>query len=513
MTNVIAPEAEEYGLVFESNLSSYPFIIQKVRLLPYSYVREKRILPLQEVDGKIRIAIENLSSLELHQELCTLLGRSIEECLTSPAALDQAIEICYRIGNEEIAPQKEEDLPAESLDDDDLLGESDSELVRFLNVIFTEALDQKASDIHIDPQENAAVIRYRIDGVLVEAHHLSRQTLHPLITRIKVLSKLDIAEQRLPQDGRMKLRLGTKAIDCRVSSIPVLYGERIVLRILDRENIIVGLDKLFMPPALLANFRRTIHYGQGIILVTGPTGSGKTTTLYSALSELSSPDVNIMTIEDPVEYKLEGLAQMSANPKIGLTFAAGLRHLLRQDPDIIMVGEIRDKETADIAIQASLTGHLVLSTLHTNDAPSAITRLIDIGIEPFLVNSSLMGVMAQRLIRAICPHCKEPCTPTELEQQQYALLTSEAPLKLIYRGRGCPLCYQSGFKGRVGVYEWMPMTHALKQQLLHKPDAAAFRTLAIQEGMQSLTSEAARLIREGTTTPKEALRSVSTQEK
>ena len=371
----------------------------------------------------------------------------------------------------------------------DLLAQTaDSPVIRLLNVVMTEAIQQGASDIHFEPSEQGLVIRYRIDGVLQLRHVPPKELQSQLITRIKVLAKFDIAEQRLPQDGRIKLKIGGREIDFRVSTIPIVYGERVVLRILDKSNIILGLDRLGMAPELLDRFKKLTHLSEGIILVTGPTGSGKTTTLYCAINDVNSPEVNIMTIEDPVEYKLTNMAQVGVNPKIHLDFATGLRHILRQDPDIIMIGEIRDRETAEIAIQASLTGHLVLSTLHTNDAPSALTRLVEMEIEPYLLSSTVVGVLAQRLVRTICPHCRESYLPSELECVELGLQTPQP----FYRGQGCALCFGLGYKGRHGIYELMPMSHPVKQQILKSADAVELRDIAILEGMVPLRSRGSR---------------------
>jgi general secretion pathway protein E len=366
----------------------------------------------------------------------------------------------------------------------------------------TEAIQQGASDIHFEPSEQGLVIRYRIDGVLQLRHVPPKELQTQLLTRIKVLAKLDIAEQRLPQDGRIKLKIGGREIDFRVSTIPIVYGERVVLRILDKSNIVLGLDRLGMAPEVLEKFNRLIRLSEGIILVTGPTGSGKTTTLYSAINDVNSPEVNIMTIEDPVEYKLQNMAQVGVNPKIHLDFATGLRHILRQDPDVIMIGEIRDKETAEIAIQASLTGHLVLSTLHTNDAPSALTRLVEMGTEAYLLSSTVIGVLAQRLVRTICPHCSESYLPTHLECKELGIDS----IQPFYRGRGCDQCFDLGYKGRHGIYELMAMNHAVKQQILKSADAVELREVALHQGMIPLRINGAQLVLRGITTSSEVLR-------
>jgi general secretion pathway protein E len=326
-----------------------------------------------------------------------------------------------------------------------------------------------------------------------------------MLARIKVMAKLDIAEHRLPQDGRIKLQMGRREIDFRVSTVPVAGGERIVLRILDKGNVILGLDKLGMLPAVFEAFHQMISLPEGIVLVTGPTGSGKTTTLYSAICEMYNDTTNIMTIEDPVEYNLKGIAQIGVNPKIRLDFATGLRHILRQDPDIIMIGEIRDKETAEIAIQSSLTGHLVLSTLHTNDAPSSITRLVDMGIEPYLLSSTIVGVLAQRLVRRICPECKQSYVPTDRELESVGLHRHELTEGKLYRGAGCASCYGSGYKGREGLYEMMTVNNAIKRQIVKSPDAVELRQIALGQGMVSLVNHGADLAKRGITTIAEVL--------
>lgn len=314
---------------------------------------------------------------------------------------------------------------------------------------------------------------------------------------------MDIAEHRLPQDGRIKLRHGGREIDFRVSTLPIVYGERIVLRILDKGNVLLGLDRIGMEEKLLKAFRKLIHLPEGIVLVTGPTGSGKTTTLYSAISEINAAEMNIVTIEDPVEYKISGISQMNVNPRIDLTFAKGLRHILRQDPDVIMIGEIRDRETAEIAIQASLTGHLVLSTLHTNDAPSALTRLADMGIEPYLLASSILGVLAQRLVRKICLDCKVAYTPTEEELLELGLNPGSGSF---HKGTGCASCFGTGYKGRCALYELMPVTSKIKGQVLKSQDAEELRKAAIMQEMVSLFARGAELVLAGLTTSAEVLR-------
>ncbi len=500
---------EELHISFESNLLKYPFIQMGIHPVPYAFAKSRRLLPLMEEAGVVTVAVEDPLNLEALEELRALLQKPLKEIGTTKEALDAAIEVCFHQKNDAasslITHLKEQSGGAEiQFEGYDLLNQTaDSPVVRLLNLMISEAIQQGASDIHFEPSYHGLAVRYRIDGVLQQRHEPPKELQASLISRIKVLAKLDIAEQRLPQDGRIKLYFGKREIDFRVSTIPVVDGERVVLRILDKSNIVLGLSQIGMPTALYSRFESLIHFSEGIILVTGPTGSGKTTTLYSAVSDLSSPDVNIMTIEDPVEYKIPNIAQVGVNPKIHLTFDAGLRHILRQDPDVIMIGEIRDKETAEIAIQASLTGHLVLSTLHTNDAPSAITRLVDMGIEPYLLSSSVIGVLAQRLVRTNCPHCLEKYTPTESECRELGMTEKAAHF---YRGVGCPHCFGVGYKGRMAIYELMTVSQPIKEELLISADSVKLRKVAIQQGMATLLSAGAALVKAGRTTSSEVLR-------
>ena len=508
MTVECAQLCEKLQIGYEENLLKYPFVQKGIHPAPYTFAKSRRILPLMEEDGAIVVAVEDPLNMEALEELRALLQKPLKELGTSKEALDAAIELCFHQKNDAasslITHLKEQSFATEiRFEGYDLLDQTaDSPVVRLLNLMISEAIQQGASDIHFEPSYQGLLVRYRIDGVLQKRHEPPKDLQSSLISRIKVLAKLDIAEQRLPQDGRIKLHLGGREIDFRVSTIPVVDGERVVLRILDKNNIALGLSQLGMPPPILERFESFIHFSEGIILVTGPTGSGKTTTLYSAISDLSSPDINIMTIEDPVEYKLPSIAQVGVNPKIHLTFGAGLRHILRQDPDVIMLGEIRDKETAEIAIQASLTGHLVLSTLHTNDAPSAMTRLVDMGVEPYLLSSSVIGILAQRLVRTNCPFCAEKYDPTETECHQLGLPRSGP----FYRGVGCPQCFGVGYKGRVAIYELLTVTQPIKQDLLISADSARLRKTAIQEGMTTLLASGAALVQAGRTTSSEVLR-------
>jgi general secretion pathway protein E len=435
--------------------------------------------------------------------------------LTTKAALEEAVELCYHQKENEaseyiasLQQQSGKSAEGESAEEGyDLLERNgDSPLVRMLNIILAEAIQHGASDIHFEPMEQGLGVRYRIDGVLQSRHAPPKEFQSQLITRIKVMARLDIAEHRLPQDGRIKLRMGERQIDFRVSTVPVVFGERIVLRILDKTNVLLGLNKIGMPQEILDVFHKIIHLSEGIVLVTGPTGSGKTTTLYSTLSQINSDEVNIMTIEDPVEYKLQGMAQIGVNPKIHLTFATGLRHILRQDPDVIMIGEIRDKETAEIAIQSSLTGHLVFSTLHTNDAPSALTRLVDMGIEPYLLTSSVVGILAQRLVRVLCPHCKISYSPSDQELKELGIIRSQLGQRELFKSAGCPHCLGTGYKGRHGIYELMMITGPIKRQLLKSADAVELQRVALSDGMMSLRTSGALLAIQGITSTSEVLR-------
>jgi general secretion pathway protein E len=506
--------AKRFGLRIYRDLSSFDYVRNKIAKIPYSFAKSKGILPVEEKEGVLFVAICHPQHLDSLEELRCLVSCPIQEIFCPQTKLEEAIEQCYH-QHEREASQYIENLTknaaASSAEEEqecyDLLDQKGvAPVIKILNIILIEAIQQGASDIHFDPQESSLNVRYRIDGVLQHRHTPPKEIQSQLLTRIKVMSKMDIAEHRLPQDGRIKLRLAGRQIDFRVSTVPVVYGERIVLRILDKGNVVLGLDKLGMPTAILAMFKEHLAQNEGIVLVTGPTGSGKTTTLYSGISEIASSEINVMTIEDPVEYKLEGMAQIGVNPKIHLSFATGLRHILRQDPDVIMIGEIRDKETAEIAIQASLTGHLVLSTLHTNDAPSALTRLVDMGIEPYLLSSSVIGVLAQRLVRTICPKCKISYEPSHLELKDLGIADTELQEGVLYKGEGCEHCYHSGYKGRHGVYELMNVTPAIKRQLLKSPDAMELQRVALEHGMSSLRREGAKLALQGVTTSAEILR-------
>ena len=376
-------------------------------------------------------------------------------------------------------------------------------IIRLLNALLMEAAKEKASDIHIEPYEKGIDVRFRIDGILNKVLSPPKIIHDALISRVKILAGLDIAEKRLPQDGRIQLLVGGKNIDIRVSIIPTALGERAVLRLLDRQSGMLSLEMLGLRDALLISLKSALSRHNGIILVTGPTGSGKTTTLYASLLRLNTEDRNIITVEDPVEYQLSGIGQMQVNPKIGLTFAAGLRSILRQDPDIMMVGEIRDLETAEMAVHASLTGHLVLSTLHTNDAPSAATRLIDMGIEPFLVSSSLVCVLAQRLVRTICPYCKESYPPSS---QELNYLGIEPPPSVLYRGKGCGKCLDKGYLGRTGIYELLEVTPEIRTLIAERKDAQTIKSAAMKSGFKPLQKNAVDKILSGTTTVEEVIR-------
>lgn len=505
--------AEEFGMPIYLELSDFKISKERIKQVPYNFAKRNVVLPVKEEGGAVFVAISDPLNLEPLEELRHMLNSEVKAVYSPKETILSAINDLYNrehgAASEMIANLAGEEGKSENdVEVYDLLDDTRQQapIVKLLNLILTEAIQQGASDIHFEPFEDRLRVRYRIDGVLQNRHSPAQEFQTQLLARIKVMSKLDIAEHRLPQDGRIKLKMGRREIDFRVSTVPVAGGERIVLRILDKGNVILGLDKLGMLPSAFAEFKRLIALPEGIVLVTGPTGSGKTTTLYSAICEMYNDETNIMTIEDPVEYNLKGIAQIGVQPKIKLTFAAGLRHILRQDPDVIMIGEIRDAETAEIAIQASLTGHLVLSTLHTNDAPSAITRLVDMGVEPYLLSSTVVGVVAQRLLRRICPECKEPYSPTDRELQSIGLDRQNLMQGHLFSGKGCGACFGSGYKGRLGIYELMFINNALRKQIVKSPDAVEMRRIALETGMISLLEHGCDLVRQGITTVAEVLR-------
>jgi general secretion pathway protein E len=506
--------AKQFGIPIYNEIADMRLPRDFYQKIPYHFVKKHLVIPIREEDGIVWVAMADPLNLEPCEELRLMLGCEVKVAYSPKEAIITAINECYNqeqgAASQMLADMSDqsEEGKEDGVEVHDLLDDSQGQasVVKLLNLFLREAIQQGASDIHLEPFEDSLRIRYRIDGVLHNRHTPGVDYQSQLITRVKVMAKLDIAEHRLPQDGRIKLRMGKREIDFRVSTVPVVGGERIVLRILDKGNVALGLDKLGAPEKMLAEFKRLINLPEGIVLVTGPTGSGKTTTLYSAICDLSNDEINIMTIEDPVEYNLKGIAQIGVRPKINLDFATGLRHILRQDPDVVLIGEIRDAETAEIAIQASLTGHLVLSTLHTNDAPSAITRLVDMGIEPYLLSSSVVGVLAQRLVRRICLECKESYIPEDRELQSLGISRNMLIDGTLSHGKGCSSCFGCGYKGRHGIYELMPVNHVLHQQIVKSPDAVELRKVALQQGMMTLRDHGAQLVIQGVTTIAEALR-------
>ncbi|HET9753619.1 MAG TPA: type II secretion system ATPase GspE, partial [Myxococcales bacterium] len=458
--------AAQLELPYQMRIATEEIAQDLVAKVPINFAKQSRILPLRTDTDHVVVAVADPLDTGAIDSVRMLLGTPVSPLLVPTQSILDCINSVYdRARNE--AEQLVDDLEAGDLDTvaheleepQDLLDSSDeAPIIRLVNSLLFRAAKERASDIHIEPQERDICVRFRVDGVLQEVIRPPKRFQNSIISRVKIMGGLNIAEKRLPQDGRIRVKLAGRDIDIRLSTTPTVYGERVVMRLLDKSTVLLDLVEIGMDPEQLRVMESLIHRSHGIILVTGPTGSGKTTTLYAALSRINRPDLNIMTIEDPVEYQLQGISQTAVNPKIELTFANGLRSFLRQDPDVIMVGEIRDLETAEIAIQASLTGHLVLSTVHTNDAAGAITRLVDMGVEPFLVASSLMGVLAQRLVRVLCRDCRVPYVPEPEELKEIGLTPEqvrEATGGMIYKPEGCEQCNKTGYRGRSGIYEVM----------------------------------------------------------
>ena len=504
--------ADEYGLGY-SNLEDSEATVDKDLLaeFPARVLLKEELLPLRRVDGVVEIATSRLYQTRGLDALKTLTGYQFRPSLAPAEAIRREIKKRLGVGADTLDTLKD-DVNFQVLDDDD--GDDgdldkaaeDASIIRFVNQILGDAIELRATDVHLEPFEDELRIRYRIDGVLQDAPVPDQiKRFQPaIVSRVKILSHLNIAEKRLPQDGRIKLRVKGGEVDVRVSIIPMLHGEAVVMRLLRQDAGILGLGQMGMAESELKMFRWILGQPHGIFLVTGPTGSGKTTTLYTALSEINDSIRKIITVEDPVEYQIKGINQIQVSEKSGLTFARGLRAILRHDPDVVLVGEIRDEETARIAVQASLTGHMVFSTLHTNDAPGAVTRLVDMGVEPYLVASSLEGVLAQRLVRALCPHCKQSDQSVKtLEfKKQWNIPESD----IFYRAVGCKECRNTGYHGRRAVFEMMPLSPSIRQMLLQGASSGQIKEEARKKGMKTLFEDGLRLARAGTTTLDEALR-------
>ncbi len=486
---------------------------------PARILIDHKLMPVSQDEHGVAVVTSRVFDTSGLDELRLATGIEVHPVFAPSTEIDRFIKKYLGVGADTLQSMglgSDDDVKVlEDENDDDLdltHAAQDASIIKFVNQVLTEALESRATDVHIEPFEDQLRVRYRVDGVLIEANipPSVRKFQAAIVSRLKILSHLDIAEKRLPQDGRIRLKVAGREIDLRVSVIPMIHGEAVVLRILDRGDATLGLQHLGMSARDRGVWDKVLDLPHGIILVTGPTGSGKTTTLYAALSKINQTDLKIITIEDPVEYQMRGINQIQVNTKSGLTFGAGLRAILRHDPDVVLIGEIRDAETAEIAVQASLTGHLVFSTLHTNDAPGATTRLIDMGIEPYLVSSSLEMVVAQRLVRLICPKCKEESPHSEVETLK-AEFGEEVP-DVLYRGRGCRNCQGSGFRGRQGVFEMMPVSDEIRGMIVERTSSREIRKTAVRQGMSSLREDGWRLIREGKTTPEEVLRMTKDEE-
>jgi general secretion pathway protein E len=483
--------------------------------LPVNFLRRYVMLPIRRHDDSLVVAVNDPLELDAFYDVGKVLGVSDLRRVLAPRqeilnAINRLVEMKDESAQDIMGGIEEEEdeilKDLESIQDITAM-ETEAPIIRLVNRLMVQAFRERASDIHVEPYQNDVKVRFRVDGILHDVLSLPKR-LHPaVVSRIKVMAMLNIAEKRLPQDGRIGVKLGDHSVDLRISTVPTVNGERVVMRILDKSSVLLGLEELGFYPDDLALIDRLIHQEHGIILVTGPTGSGKTTSLYSMLSRINSPDKNILTIEDPIEYQLKGIGQIPVNAKVGLTFASGLRSIVRQDPDVILVGEIRDLETAEIAIQAALTGHLVFSTLHTNDSASAVTRLIDMGIEPFLVTSSVNAIVAQRLARKICKSCRQPYYP-ESESLLEVGLSQEllGTDGYLWRGAGCKECLGTGYKGRTGIYEILIMSDTIKSIILKTSDSNIIKRQAMEEGLHTLRDDGSRKVRDGITTIEEVLR-------
>ncbi len=474
-------------------------------VLPEALARKYSVVPIRRDGNRLALAMSDPLDIVALDDVSIATGLTVTPMIATQTDVKAAIERTYGI-REHARGIIEEIGPAAAEEDADAVDKTEAPIIRLADLILTQGIHDRASDIHIEPAEGEVRVRYRIDGLLHTAMTVPKQAYLPLVSRFKVMSRMNVAERRAPQDGSFQMSGDGRTVDFRVSTIPVIYGERVALRLLDKSQAILTLPQLGMDAGTLERYERLIRFPYGIILVSGPTGSGKTTTLVSSIALLNALDRNIITVEDPVEYQIPGVSQMAVNPRAGVTFATALRAIVRQDPDIIMVGEIRDAETAEIATHASLTGHLVFSTIHTNDAPSVVTRLLDMGVEPFLIASSLAGALAQRLVRVLCPDCKRPAEP--IPEVEAALRGAAGPEETVqvYEPVGCARCRYTGYRGRAGIFELMVMSSRLRGLVVRRADAEELFTVGRAEGMRTMREAGLRKVAQGTTTMEEILR-------
>ena len=510
--------AEALGWEFLPEISAKAVPVEFVEAVPATYAQHHYLIGIKKegTDGVLTVVLSKPLDMNALDNVSKMTGMPVKAAVSTRAAITSVIDVAYEQRTtvieevaEELDSQNLDQLVDEVATSDDLLDVVNRPpVIRLVNDILFRALQLRASDIHVHPYEAKIQIRYRIDGILYDTLSLNRNVLSLIISRIKVMAGMDIAERRMPQDGRCSVRLGQREIDLRISTVPTSYGERSVMRLLDKSTGLFKLDELGLWAGDLKKFDSLLDRSHGVIFVTGPTGSGKSTTLYACLNRINSSEKNVMTIEDPIEYQLEGISQMQVAAKKGVTFANALRHVLRQDPDVIMVGEVRDIETARMAIQSSLTGHLVFSTLHTNDSAGAITRLLDLGVEPYLASSSLIAVIAQRLVRKVCPDCKKATEPNPHQLRELGIGVSDVEKNggNFYVGKGCEKCFQTGYRGRTGIYEMMLIGEQIQGLIYKRETAGTIKKLALEAGMQTLRMDGARKVLAGITTVSEVLR-------
>ncbi len=513
--DILSCLAEQYDMTFLPRLDfSDPDSL--FATMPVHFMRKNRMVPFKKKGGTILVGIVDVLNIQPLDDLKMIFPQyDFEAVLTTEEEIQNVINAHFNVLKDESTNDVIEDLEESDFEiltssisetEDIMDMANEAPIIRLVNTFIKQAVTDRASDIHVEPYEKELVVRFRIDGILYNMYTPPKKYQGAIISRIKIMANLNIAENRLPQDGRIQLKIAGKDIDIRVSTFPTYYGERIVLRILNKSDMSFELDAIGFDGETLEQFNNLIKKTYGIVLVTGPTGSGKSTTLYSVLQKLKHEDVNILTVEDPIEYQISGIGQMQVKPGINLTFASGLRSILRQDPDIVMVGEIRDLETAEIAVQAALTGHRVFSTLHTNDAASGITRLIDMGIEPFLITSSVNAYLAQRLGRKICPACRETYKPSPKMLAELGIKPSRLHGGKLYRGKGCPECLNTGYSGRLGIFELLPLTAGVRKMIMEHGEAPLIKEFAIKEGMKTLLQDGLNKAIEGITTVEEVLR-------